>query len=133
MLDQSKLERMLRQFEGADHRHSQDIIISVITVSRNRHARMLDGYEPYYLTQVVWKFLELLHTAQASGFPYHVKLMLCNVDPDPQYYKEAKDLSKYVPVFNRFSKLTLHMGHPLEKEKQDYVFCLNSSLVHNPG
>src|SRR4051812_18764861 len=39
--------------------NSSKIVLSIITVSRNRH--QIDSYEPKYLTQVAWKVLTLLY------------------------------------------------------------------------
>ena len=81
---------------------------------------------------MVWRLLALLHNAQANGFTLHVHLSVCNVDSDPDSYKEAQRLKSLIQVYNRFSKLSLSMDHPLEKEKADYVFCLKKSLELKP-
>lgn len=127
MLDQTKLHRML----GHEHKGKElDVVISIVTVSRNRHK--IDSYEPRYLTQVVSRLLYLMHNAVATGFPYSLQLEICNVDHDPQSYEEAKSLVKYVSMVNRFNKTYLTIDHPLEKEKKDYVFCLNMARKYNP-
>lgn len=130
MLDKTKLHQMLRHFNNAERRDGLSIALTVITVSRNRHK--VDDYEPNYLTQVIWKFLMLLHSIEAEGFAHRVSLSICNVDFDPATYVEAINISRFVPMFRRFNKTHLSMVHPLEKEKQDYVFCLNRSLENDP-
>ncbi|CAD5112999.1 DgyrCDS2201 [Dimorphilus gyrociliatus] len=47
---------------------------------------------------------------------------------DPENYKDVQMLSNYVNVISRFSHLNLSLKHILEKEKEDYAFCLNSAL-----
>ncbi len=58
-------------------------------------------------------------------------MFICNVDFDPASYTEAYNLSSIVPLVNRFNKTTLPLIHTLEKEKQDYVFCLNQTVKYN--
>ena len=70
--------------------------------------------------------------AQASGSRLHIHMSVCNVDSDPDSYAEAQDLRMLIQIFNRFKSLSLSMDHALEKEKQDYVFCLNQSVSLNP-
>lgn len=130
MLDQTKLNPILQSFNSDQRAGSLRIAIMIITVSRNRHK--IDSYEPMYLTQVVWKFLSLLQGIKAEGFLHQVTFGICNVDHDPGTYGEARNISHFVPVFQRFNKVHFSMVHILEKEKQDYVFCLNQSLENNP-
>jgi len=127
MLEKTKLHDMLRHTGSSNH----TIALTIITVSRNRHA--IDAYEPKYLTQVVWQFISQLHAAKAEGFAHEIHLAICNVDRDPNSYPEAKALSRFVPTFERFDKTHFSLVHPLEKEKEDYVFCLNRSLASNPS
>lgn len=130
MLDRTKLHQMLQQFNNVRRQDTLSIALTVITVSRNRHK--VDEYEPNYLTQVIWKFLMLLHLIESEGFAHQVSLSICNVDHDPATYVEAINISRFVPVFQRFNKTHFSMVHPLEKEKQDYIFCLNRSLENDP-
>ncbi|XP_055955448.1 post-GPI attachment to proteins factor 4-like [Patella vulgata] len=100
-----------------------DIGVTIITVSRNRH--QFDLYEPKYLTQVAGKIVSLLKDP-ALNKTYAV--FLCNVDPDPNSYTEISPLSRILPTFQRFNaKIPQHV-HILEKEKQDYLFCLNETM-----
>ena len=111
--------------------HRVDVAIAVVTVSRNR--KLFDSYKPRYLSQVVAALLENWHEAKARGFPYNVSLSVCNVDADPDSYNEAQQLSSIIDTFNRFTERYVGLEHRLEKEKEDYVFCLNHSLaVYNP-
>ncbi len=65
-------------------------------------------------------------------FLFQIKLFVCNVDTDAESYIEAKNLSSIVEVVNRFNKTSPSILHVLEKEKQDYVFCIRESLKLEP-
>ncbi|CAH1784916.1 unnamed protein product [Owenia fusiformis] len=105
-----------------------DFVVTIVTVSRNKHT--FDSYEPKYLSQTVWKFLEMPNPNSSSMKNF--RLCICNVDDDPEKYKEAQLLRSIVTTFQRFNKSEPNKEHILEKEKQDYVYCLNSSLQLNP-
>ena len=111
---------------AADH---ITVALSIITVSRNRHE--IDSYEPNYLTQIVWKFHSLLVKWQQRNERLHVQLSICNVDSRAASYDEAHKLSQFVPLFSRFNDTHFSFVHTLEKEKQDYLFCMNKSLEIN--
>ena len=100
-----------------------DVAITVITVSRNRNSP--DAYRPQYLKQTVVSLL--------TGLARHgmaADLSLCNVDADPDAYAEAANMSAYVArTFARFSPTRYVTDeHRLEKEKRDYVYCINETL-----
>lgn len=59
-------------------------------------------------------------------------MAVCNVEGDAENYKEAQALRNVIPVFNRYKKLYLPIDSQVEKEKQDYVYCMNETLVHDP-
>lgn len=110
------------------------IAITIITVSRNRHTIM--NYEPRYLTQTLASFLRLLNTSTYGPRHFRVELFVCNVDPQPDSYVEVKNLPKWINIFQRFPQNSVplsNMGYDakIEKEKQDYVFCLEKSLEQN--
>jgi len=105
---------------------SVTVALTIVTVSRNRHE--IDRYEPKYLTQTVWKFHSLLQKWQLHNHRLRVLMSICNVDSIVASYQEAVTLSKYVPMFSRFNETHFSLVHTLEKEKQDYQFCLNKSL-----
>ena len=63
---------------------------------------------------------------------FQIKMFVCNVDFDPASYQEANNLSSIIQVTNRFNKTTLPLVHTLEKEKQDYTFCIKESLKLRP-
>lgn len=110
-----------------------DLTISVITMSRNRH--QIDDYEPRYLTQTATKLYKLRQEFMRSSIikydNFSTVITICNVDSDIKSYQEDNELSWLVPHFYRNKNLYLSMDHVLEKEKQDYIFCLNQSLTMN--
>ena len=133
MINSTKLHGMLQAMSGGLHSHHPserlDLAIAIVTISRNTHR--LDKYEPRYLTQVAATLLRLLNEAHSRGFLFSVKVAVCNVDRVPQLYKEAKSLKDVLPSYERFDEKTkppLTLTHTLEKEKQDYVFCMESAL-----
>lgn len=125
-----------------DGKSAVNVALTIITVSRNRHS--IDAYEPRYLSQVVWKYLVLMHEERrkliendkhpksSAGRRLHVQMSVCNVDRDPASYHEARKIARHVPSFRRFRVPYFPTEIVLEKEKQDYVFCLNRSLDNKP-
>lgn len=111
-----------------------DLAITIITTARKPAGE--EVYKPFYLTQVVWKMLWLIYEAQRTNtFDLKVSFSVCNVDADPSIHKEAIDLVSSLHVINKYDNLydkSYRQWNIFEKEKQDYVYCLNSSLVDNP-
>lgn len=120
------LSEHVQQSSIASYDQVITVALTVITVSRNRHE--IDKYEPKYLTQTVWKFHSVLKEWQRRNQRVHVQMTICNVDSRVASYQEAHTLSQFVPMFSRFNDTHFSLVHTLEKEKQDYVFCLNKSL-----
>ncbi|XP_066280060.1 post-GPI attachment to proteins factor 4-like [Branchiostoma lanceolatum] len=122
--------RTFRQLRHRLERKSKpELVITVVTVARKSGGESRPG--PQYLTQVVAKFAELL-TQQEN-----VVFQVCNVNTPPEGHREAVYLSRYVPVISRNSSsaepvpTSAHI-HKFEKEKQDYVFCMERSLELQP-
>ncbi|XP_078594238.1 GPI-N-acetylgalactosamine transferase PGAP4-like [Branchiostoma floridae x Branchiostoma japonicum] len=122
----SRTFRLLRQRLG--RKSKPEIVITVVTIARRSGVKSKPG--PQYLTQVVARFAELL-TQQEN-----VVFQVCNVDTPPESHREAMYLSKYVPVISRNSSepvpTNVHI-QKFEKEKQDYVFCMERSLELQPS
>lgn len=103
------------------------LVITVVTVDRQ------PGF--HYVLQVVSRFHRLLRQCgpQCEGH----QLFLCNVERSVSH-GDAKLLSRHVPVANRYEGTEDDYGddpstNSFEKEKQDYVYCLESSLqTYNP-
>lgn len=107
-----------------------DIVITLITVSRGSRQ-----YSPLYLTQTVGKLLHLLKKNSANmDFTY--SLMVCNVDPFPQMFAEAVELSSHIHTVSEYKENTqlynLNSQNRFEKEKHDYLYCLKESLLYQP-
>ncbi|XP_071089859.1 post-GPI attachment to proteins factor 4-like isoform X1 [Haliotis cracherodii] len=110
------------------HSEDMDVGITVITVSRNRHRK--GGYRPQYLTQVVGRLLGLLNsTAKHSKLKYG--LFVCNVDDHPETYDELKPLKILLPTFHMYQLKQDTKIDIFEKEKRDYIFCLEETLKRN--
>ncbi|XP_064602800.1 post-GPI attachment to proteins factor 4-like [Liolophura sinensis] len=103
-----------------------DVAITIITLSRNRHK--FGSFEPKYLSQAVSSYLQLLHTPEAQE--KHYKLYICGVDTEPHTYYEYKNLTRFLPSFQRFADHGKRVSVPdvFTKEKDDYVYCLNQTL-----
>lgn len=103
------------------------LVITIVTVDRQ------PGF--HYVLQVVSQFHRLLQQCGARCEGH--QLFLCNVERSVSHF-DAKLLSKYVPVANRYEGTEDDYGddpstNSFEKEKQDYVYCLESSLqTYNP-
>ena len=108
-----------------------DIAVSVIGMFRNRKQARKNKMQ--YLTQTLGYVIKSLQYARLAGFQRSVQLSICNVDPDVESFWEAKELSNVVHVMERFPKLKLPTIQVREKEKQDYIYCMNSSLHYSPS
>ena len=74
---------------------SVDVLITIITVSRNRNQP--GGYQPQYLTQTASQIQELIDINHIKGNGLIYGLLVCNVDPDAHSYKEAEWIAKKIP------------------------------------
>ncbi|XP_013420775.1 transmembrane protein 246-like [Lingula anatina] len=101
------------------------IAVTIITVKRKSKK-----YQPHYLTQCLHHFMKIVKEMKEIG--QHWELSVCNVDSNPLKYEEAQNLSKYVTVFQPYVKKRSTAGNLFEKEKRDYVYCLNKTLNLHP-
>uniref|UniRef100_F6TMI9 Post-GPI attachment to proteins GalNAc transferase 4 n=1 Tax=Ornithorhynchus anatinus TaxID=9258 RepID=F6TMI9_ORNAN len=99
------------------------LVITIITVDRQ------PGF--HYVLQVASRFHRLLRRCGPRCRGY--RLMLCNVERDPDRHRDAKLLANFFPSASRFEEAG--EGSPdappvnqFEKEKQDYAYCLEKSL-----
>lgn len=104
-----------------------DLAIGVITVPRSHSSYRLD-----YLTQTFAK----LHEGIAQD-PVHFNrktLFICNTFPGPGNHSELQPLRSLVPVHDKYSGYDAHAAdlNRFEKEKQDYVYCLDQALLYKP-
>ncbi|KAJ6657118.1 hypothetical protein lerEdw1_002864 [Lerista edwardsae] len=102
------------------------VLITIITVQRRR--------EFHYVLQVASRFHRLLQDCGPSC-QQHYQILLCNVEADPSSHWDAKLLSKFFAVVDRYGDHH-HLDFSLnqfEKEKRDYTYCLEKSLeAYNP-
>ena len=73
-----------------------------------------------------------LHTCvlQEQDTTYSVALSVCNVDRNPNAYVEAIRLANIVRTFTRHSSvIQAPSNETLEKEKDDYVYCLRTTVA----
>eukprot|EP00058_Branchiostoma_floridae_P010628 XP_002596116.1 hypothetical protein BRAFLDRAFT_202811 [Branchiostoma floridae] len=105
--------------------------LAVGFVTVNRQPRMEDGsvYNPGYLLQTVAAILR-------EKPPFPTRLLVCNVDSDPLSNSDAVFLSPIVPVLSRYQHADVPirgktLSSRLQKEKDDYVYCLNQTLALN--
>ncbi|NWR36800.1 TM246 protein, partial [Tachuris rubrigastra] len=101
------------------------LLITIITVQRR--------YDFHYVLQVASRFHRLLQECGAHCRSH--RMLLCNVESDPSSHQDVRLLSSFFPMVSR--DRTGENPDPrvnqFEKEKQDYVFCLEQSLLsYNP-
>ncbi|NXY38913.1 TM246 protein, partial [Pomatorhinus ruficollis] len=101
------------------------LLITIITVQRRN--------DFHYVLQVASHFHRLLQKCGVHCQSH--RMLLCNVESDPSSHQDVRLLSSLFPMISRGRTgenpdLSLNQ---FEKEKQDYVFCLEQSLlVYNP-
>jgi hypothetical protein len=119
-----------KQKNTNDVKRHTDVLITVIALSRKSLGVDSGGPGPQYLTQVISRLLELQLSANLPDLS--TDIVICNVDDDPLEFSELELVSQHAHVVSRFQQRHFSLVHPLEKEKQDYVFCLNTSLQYQP-
>ena len=97
------------------------MVISIVTVRR---------HPDLYLTQVVARLHRLVEQCGARC-SYH-RVVICNVDSLPEAHVEAEALEHLYPVIRRLNEGQVE-DNPIDKEKADYVFCLNTSRTMYPS
>ena len=100
--------------------------VTVAIVTRNRGwSGITKNLQLGYLTQT----FASLHRAAANS-RLRVKLFVCNVDAQPDTFREASALHEHVHTFTKYSSKTAHIPEDLyEKQKQDYSDCLKHSAA----
>ncbi|XP_071091181.1 post-GPI attachment to proteins factor 4-like [Haliotis cracherodii] len=108
------------------HSENIDVGITVVTISRNR--RYKGGYQPRHLTQGLGRLVDLINT---SNTELKYGIFLCNVDGDPDSYHEAKSLNSTFTTFQKFKEKQTKFVDVFEKEKLDYIYCIEETLKRN--
>ena len=105
--------------------------IGVVTVARKVHRDNIGPLE--YLTQVMTQ----LHHVIAKYHPTDTVFpFMCNVDNNPNSHQEALYLGNYFPnvtkIYSTLYKQSKTYGSDgvKEREKQDYVFCLEAAMQY---
>jgi len=99
---------------------SVDLVICIVTLSRETN----DGYRPQYLLQSAAAFHREVATYSGNMV---VSLVLCDVEEESGNHPELETIQG---VFTVITRRHSHTGdtrkgmHRLEKEKQDYSYCL---------
>lgn len=108
------------------------IAVTLITIARNKALK--ENYRPHYLVQSVAAFVQLIKVKQKTD-GIHVHFSICNVDSDRRSHTDMEYIPKWITVFHRFSKnndsTILSYNALLDKEKDDYVFCLEKAFEQN--
>lgn len=103
-----------------------DLTIAVVTVKRTGFNRTIG-----YLTQVVTE----LDKVFKRDVNFKNVMFICNTFAGPGPHEEAEALGRYFPVETRFAagstNVTMLSGNfSYEKEKQDYVYCMQQALQY---
>ena len=104
-----------------------DLAIAVVTTPRFVRGDLRLNY----LTQVMAKLDSVIKNDQS--FP-NKALFICNVNAGPGNHTEALHMAEYFPINNKFSAMSPAdtIMDPFDKEKEDYIFCMQEALYFSP-
>ena len=109
--------------------------LAIGVLAKNRDQTGSARYQPGYLTQTV----AALHRAAQSDALFTSKFMyICNIDEDPNSFYESSYVIDYAVMFSKYNdklkkwkQRSAELGGELyEKQKSDYVYCLENALNH---
>ena len=108
-----------------------DVAFMIITMTRRTgEAR------PQFLTQTLARLLQVTENDRRRGSHMNYLVSLCNVASAPENHTEAIRLSTFVHSVSKYHNDEMRRRAArlvrIEKEKQDYVFCLKKSLEFQP-
>ncbi|XP_039399894.1 post-GPI attachment to proteins factor 4 [Mauremys reevesii] len=101
------------------------LLITIVTVQRRN--------EFHYVLQVASRFHRLLQQCGPRCQSYQV--FICNVEQDPGNHQDAKLLGNFFAMVSRYKNWEDPDAavNQFEKEKRDYAFCMEQSLLaYNP-
>ncbi|XP_078689786.1 GPI-N-acetylgalactosamine transferase PGAP4-like [Branchiostoma floridae x Branchiostoma belcheri] len=98
--------------------------VAFLTTRRTRSVHPTEEYSPRYLLQTV---AAVVQENQPS-----TQIIICNMDPEPSAHTDAVYLSTFFSMVSRYGNGVNVPNSKLEKEKQDYVYCLRKSLETDP-
>ena len=104
-----------------------DLAIGIVTVPRSRPPYRLD-----YLTQT---FVALHRSISQEPVNLERKVVfMCNTFPGPGNHSELQRFTSLVTIYNRYTKDNVSASrlNSFEKEKEDYVYCMNVALTYEP-
>ena len=82
------------------------------------------------LSQLIKRSHIMLSFLQEQPVSYSVALSICNVDGNPKAYTEAIRLGNIVRTFTRHNSTTRVLSNDtFEKEKDDYTYCLRTTVA----
>ncbi|EFX77729.1 hypothetical protein DAPPUDRAFT_247272 [Daphnia pulex] len=119
----SQVETAQQQPEEEEDGRRPFLLVTIVTVRREGQ---------FYLSRVVARLHQLLskyNNEQHAGNDdtIVIRAMICNVNDDPQLHREALHLQRIFPLVQRRDQLSVAIHNLMDKEKEDYVFCLNAS------
>lgn len=102
------------------HPKTYKITVGIVTIKR-----VFGNDSLGYLTQVLGSLTR--NSDQSMG------VFVCNVYPGPGVHNEAKYLAKYFSTFVRFTEPSpaYVIMNSFEKEKEDYLFCMQNLLKYS--
>jgi len=111
-----------------------DLVIVVITMNRERSMTEEDRLITYhlgYLTQTTARLIQIFHSDNSATFQ-RKKLVVCNVDLQPQRFTEAQYLSHFAHTVSRYDNISARRMYDrtmnmFDREKDDYIFCLQTA------
>ena len=113
-----------RAFYGAlQQQEAIDLAVAVVTVKRTGGKHSLG-----YLTQVVTELDKIFK----RDVNFKKVMFICNTYAGPGPHDEAEALARYFPVETRFPRGSIEhaIRDIFEKEKRDYVYCLQKALQY---
>lgn len=116
----TNINQSLTYYRTLGESNTTSLIINIVTTKRTLGLRNAG-----YLTQVAAKADKM--SKKMKG----IYLNVCNVHPGPGEHDEATNLEKYLPYLRRFLTNNPHHSNLdiFEREKDDYVFCMNEILT----
>jgi len=120
-------EAYLRTLELRSRSLAEDGPVDLTTVIVTSRRVMVGSRPAGYLTRTV---AALSSSAAGSDWSASQQLFICDVNAGPAHHIEADRLRQYFNVIVRFPhpNASAVILDPFEKEKQDYVFCLQQAL-----
>ena len=108
-------------------RANVDLAVGIVTIPRS--------HPPYRLNYLTQTFVALHQSISKDTVNLKRKILfMCNTFPGPGYHGELGRFTSLVTIYNKYSKenASAVKMNRFEKEKEDYVYCLNVALTYKP-